>query len=96
MSELNWYDATLPGLGDVRVRWTFGDYREVGAGGALPHRYAIEIGTTPFLRMQVDSVTLDEDAVAAFVAAPPGFRSPIEVPPSGGDASARASVSNCS
>jgi hypothetical protein len=81
------YSATLPGLGDATVRWTFGDYRSVPDRGTLPHSYEVTIAGARFLSMQVDSITLDAAATAAFAAAPPGFDL-IEVPTSGRDASA--------
>ncbi len=87
------YRTTLPGLGDVTVRWTYGDYRRVEGLGLLPYTYGIEVAEMPFLSMSVDSVVTNTSQVRAFFDRPEGFEPPFDVPPAaGGGAADGASV----
>ncbi len=86
------YRATLPGLGDATVGWSFCDYREVPGVGLVPYAYGSHIADAPFTAMRVDSILVDSATAHDFAQPPAGHDRVIDVPPTGGDATVRARV----
>lgn len=64
------YRTVIPGRGDVRITWSFDDYRPVG-DGLVPHRYASRVGDMAYTDLTVDSVGTDPAVLAT---APDGWR----------------------
>lgn len=87
------YLSDAAGFGDARIRWRFGDYREVAGLGTLPYAYGVEVSGRPFTEMRVTAIRTGAGAASALLAPPPGIEvpAPQAIPP-GGDVSTGAEV----
>lgn len=54
------YEASFAGRGPVTVTWWYDEYREVGPGVHIPHRYGSRVGDLDYTDMTVDSVRLGD------------------------------------